>query len=235
MTCAEYAAFLDSLSEAERARRVPTFGGDPVLRRDSAGAWRLSDEAVEGAARRYVPPELEMRVPVFQVSWYDALAYADWLAQRTGLAYRLPSELEWEKAMRGADGRAASMGEGDASFAKLRDSRPEHPQPEPIGAFAADESPYGVRDMTGGVGDWTMTLADREPPPTLGDEGSPTADERQAIWRGGSWSTPSTMRATRMAQMLKHRTAWVGFRLALSLEEAGGSALMVGALVDERR
>ena len=35
-------------------------------------------------------------LPVIRVSWRDALDYCDWLSERTGRAYRLPSEAEWE-------------------------------------------------------------------------------------------------------------------------------------------
>jgi serine/threonine-protein kinase len=110
------------------------------------------------------------------------------------------------------------MGMGrDPSFAKLRESRPEAAQPEPVGAFPLDESPYGVRDLLGGVGDWTATFADGAPAPSLEDEGTTEADERQARWCGGAWSMVDVARA---AQRLHYRVAWVGFRVALSLDDA---------------
>ncbi len=159
VTLREYAAFLDELDPGTRERRLPRSGGLVVLQRSARG-WELASNAIEGEGRARVSGR-ELELPIHGVSWYDALAYVTWLAETTGLPYRLPTELEWDKAMRGADGRALPMGNTiDPSFAKFRESRPEASQPEPVGAFPLDASPYGVRDLAGGVGDWTATMVD---------------------------------------------------------------------------
>jgi formylglycine-generating enzyme required for sulfatase activity len=56
------------------------------------------------------PPRGEENHPVVNVSWYDAVAYCRWLAEVTGKPYCLPSEAEWEKGVRGSDGRIHPWG-----------------------------------------------------------------------------------------------------------------------------
>ena len=113
--------------------------------------------------------------PVFGVSWEDACAYLDWLSATSGEFYRLPSEAEWEKAARGVDGRFYPWGDRfDHGFCKTDESRPELPNPECVGAFSKDRSPYGVRDMAGGVRQWCADWF---------DEG-----RGLRVIRGGAWN-----------------------------------------------
>jgi eukaryotic-like serine/threonine-protein kinase len=233
VTLRDYVRFLEAGGESER--RTARVDGERALLLSADGQWRLSGGVVEGVGRQYVPAGRELDLPALGLRWWDAVAYARWLARTQGREYRLPTDPEWDKAMRGADGRPFPMGNRlDPSFAKTRDSRPGPSQPEPIGSFTLDESPYGVRDLAGGVGDWTSTSPDGMPPPSADDEGTAEADDRQMFWRGGTWSSAATAQHMRYAQAVRHFSSWIGFRLALSLDTHGSSELIVEPMRKQR-
>jgi serine/threonine-protein kinase len=121
------------------------------------GKWAPYGNLIEGDARKKFPPEEGhfWNVPVILVDWFDARAYCRWRSEREGATVRMPTEAEWEKAARGVDGRFYPWGDRfDPTFCHMRESRPYGHQPEPIGSFPTDESPYGIRDLAGGVREW---------------------------------------------------------------------------------
>jgi len=146
-----------------------------------------------------------LRLPVFGVDVRSALRYAAWRSAATGRGYRLPTELEWEKAARGVDGRTYPWGDRfDAAFCKMRESRPGLAAPEPPGAFADDVSPYGVCDLAGGVADWVVPL------------GGGTDGDALMVTRGGAWCdwrVDCRVDARRIYHA-GERSSRVGFRLA---------------------
>jgi len=232
VTLGEYCRFLDSLDEPERSNRTPrslSMDGrtSALVERVGPSEWRPEPDMIEGPGRVRIAKGRELDVPVFGLSWYDAARYARWRAASLGKPIRLPTDMEWEKAARGADGRPFPMGHGlDPSFAKLRDSRPEASQPEPVGAFPLDESPFGVRDLTGGVGDLTGTQAGADALPELEDEGRVDMDARTVVRRGGNWASFSTLpRSLRFFGPVRDRTSFVGLRLAMSVPD-GPTALL---------
>ncbi len=89
--------------------------------------------------------------PAFHVSWETAVAYCSW----AGL--RLPSELEWEYAARGADGRAFPWGDAPTpANLNATGTNDGHNYPAPVGSFPQGASPFGAQDMAGNVMEWVQ-------------------------------------------------------------------------------
>jgi formylglycine-generating enzyme required for sulfatase activity len=99
-----------------------------------------------------VPPDRELH-PVSGVTWYEALAYCQWLGEKTGRKYSLPSEAQWEKACRG--GRAASYPWGDELDPKR--SNQGCAILAPVNAYPA-QNDFGCFDLVGNIRQWTCTL-----------------------------------------------------------------------------
>ncbi|MBL8166243.1 MAG: SUMF1/EgtB/PvdO family nonheme iron enzyme [Anaerolineae bacterium] len=159
--------------------------------------------------------------PRENVSWYDAVAFCRWLSWRLGGGYaleeistwavRLPTEVEWEQAARGTDGRIYPYGnEFDASKGNTRDTGLR--QTSAVGLFHAGRSPYGVEDMSGNVWEWCLTDYD-SPAPRAEEENARSSTRR--VVRGGSWVfSRGFARAAFRVSLLPHvRLNRLGFRV----------------------
>lgn len=218
VTHAEYVAFLDALHAAGRGAlaaacvpRLPASEGSaPVYVRAASGRWALDPART--------PRPWSPRTPVVLIDWHAARAYAAWLAERTGLPWRLPTEREREKAARGADGRAWPWGDHfEPTWARCAATPGDAPYLGPVDEPVADESPYGMRGAAGNVRDW---CADRW------DDAAP--DDDRAAWRvvrGGAWnSVPAWCRAAaRFADPADRRFLTIGFRVARSWPTAASA------------
>ena len=206
VTIDEWFEFLEWLRATDPGlamRHVPrTTLGVPSWVREREGGW-VADRSLPSIA---IPADT-VRLPVFGISAESAEAYARYLSEKEGKAWRLPTEVEWEKAARGTDGRVYPWGDHfDATFCKMRDSRPGLPLAEPIGTFAWDVSPYGVCDVAGGVADWCTPDPRRTAP----------REPREVVSRGGAWCDwPIDCRlASRRRYLVTEHSARVGVRLA---------------------
>ena len=179
--------------------------------------------------------------PVTGVSWHQARTYCRWVSGR------LPTEAEWEKAARGADGRRFPWGNDPPTRERaVYGLRMNVGQPEPVGSHPSGASPFGALDMAGNVWEWTESVYDpyayRYPDtvPTCETALAAYADLRhlnrwaftgamgipdacQRVLRGGAWNYwPSGLRASnRVHHEPDGRYPVSGFRCA---DDAVGDA-----------
>jgi serine/threonine-protein kinase len=157
------------------------------------------------------------------MSWHGAVAYTRWAAARWSLPYRLPSELEREKAVVGADGRRYPWGDAfDATWACMANSHHGDASRVDVDAFPLDESPYGLRGGAGNTRDFCIDLWTFRGPALVGrrlvvrppEEGR---EDYRSV-RGGAWAAVASecRPAARFASRPAERWSTTGLRLARS-------------------
>lgn len=103
--------------------------------------------------------------PAIQIDWVGAMAFSIWNSLRSGHTWRLPGELEREKAARGVDRRLYPWGDvWDASWTCVRESHAGRAHPSVVDAYPKDVSVYGVRGLGGNTQDWCVDEFDESGP-----------------------------------------------------------------------
>lgn len=155
------------------------------------------------------------RQPVCRISWEQAVAFCDWLSEKTGERFRLPTEAEWEYSARAGSTAPLWYGRTSDDFslvANLADVKfkfgfslpgvntvslivPYRPAVEsvddhhtvsaPVGSFRPN--PWGLYDMHGNVAEWTLTTYRPYPYNAADGRDEPNTAGLKVV-RGGSWS-----------------------------------------------
>jgi formylglycine-generating enzyme required for sulfatase activity len=167
--------------------------------------------------------------PVSSVSWPDALAYCRWLdgvlrqSSETpadlsrlldaGWRVTLPTEAQWEKAARGADGRRYPWGDAVA----LNRANYGGSGTVPVGSYTCPECPFALSDMSGNVWEWTRSPY--QPYPfTESDDTDALGDDALWVMRGGSFTDAeqNVRTAVRGGGDPGARRPFMGFRLVIA-------------------
>jgi formylglycine-generating enzyme required for sulfatase activity len=219
-TFAQWLEFLESLSPAERQKRLPNaalgLNGSIHLRQLESGKWQLSiaptshpyqalaGEPIRYAHRHRLANQDWLKFPVDGISRDDMQAYIAWVNRSAPTSKaRLCSDAEWERAARGADDRifphADTLASDEANFDETYGKDPFAIGPDEVGAHPTSRSPFGTDDMAGNV--WELISA------------------KETVIRGGGFyfSRISETVSNRELTQDELRDTNVGFRLCREL------------------
>jgi formylglycine-generating enzyme required for sulfatase activity len=177
--------------------------------------------------------------PVIRVSWQRAMDYCQWLSQKTGKKFSLPTEAQWEYACRAGTDTPMYFGnvaEDFGKYANLADRqltglcKRDSPKWIPIVASANDgaiitanvgrylPNAWGLYDMHGNAAEWTRTVYRPYP---YADDGrdDPSADGAKVVRGGSFYDRPQRAgSAFRLHYEPWQRVYNVGFRVILEAE-----------------
>jgi formylglycine-generating enzyme required for sulfatase activity len=222
VTVDQFGSFLADagIAPSDVCRTMDTITGRPL---EARGSFRQPGFKVEGSH------------PAVCVSWFEAEAYAAWLRRRTGKAYRLPSEAEWEYAARAGTTTSYSFGIDEselcqyARFADLSSSfrwrggcRSGTTALGPLTVGKLRPNPWGIFDMHGNAWEWVADcwIADVRMASADGSVSIRPGSCEVGVARGGSWAAgyERARSAFRLAAPGAFRYNTVGIRVALSLD-----------------
>ena len=197
--------------------------------------------------------------PVVCVSWNDAQRYIAWLNEETGGSYRLPSESEWEYAVRAGSGSRYHFGDDESKLCDYGNVADTTKLPNghvwtnkancsddavyPVAVGSYRPNAFGLYDLHGNVLEWVEDCYHEsyEGAPTDGSAWTTGCDGEWAVVRGGAWNNgPQLLRAAnRSWNWSSTRNNALGFRLVQDLNpsdpfpEAPTQAEAPGSLVLE--
>ena len=172
------------------------------------------------------------RHPVIHVTSLEAEKFCQWLTQKEGRKYRLPTEAEWEYAARGTDDRAYPWGHelDSGACANFADANTNFPwrdanindgfaETAPVGSFPRGSSPFGIEDLSGNVFEWCLDFYEAYRGKDIVNRRGPNHGT-QRIYRGGSWrSKASSLRASaRHFNLPNYSSNDIGFRVVCEAE-----------------
>jgi len=180
------------------------------------------------------------RQPVIRLAWDRAMAFCDWLSQKTGERFTLPTEAQWEYACRAGTDTPTYCGNCDTDFGKYANladqqlnnlTRRDSPQWIPsidrindgnivtgdVGRYTPNA--WGLYDMHGNVAEWTRTAYRPYPYDTGDGRDDPRTAGTKAVRGGSFYDRPKRARSA----FRQNYPPWqqifnVGFRVVMEVE-----------------
>ena len=178
--------------------------------------WEFSSQATQWRKDHAhpKPPAFAGRdLPCTRVSWFDSVAFCNWLSTELNAVVRLPTEQEWQRAAVGDTGWSYPWGnefdENRGNFTMRLGTV------SVVGSFPDGQSPFGVMDMIGNLSEWCLT--------TWATDSTELAGYTYRVIRGCAWNagTPEYLRATDrgLGWSPRGRLNDCGFRIVLELQK----------------
>jgi formylglycine-generating enzyme required for sulfatase activity len=176
------------------------------------GQWDAC--VAEGGCGGYAPADKGWgrgERPVMSVNWRDADAYVKWLSRKTGRAYRLPTEAEWEYAARAGTTTAYWWG---AAYDAART-----PLGKTADAASDPANAFGLHHVAGNVREWVQDCyASGYSAANQSGAAITSGNCNLRVVRGGGWrDRPAEMRVANRGNAQSVRDSTVGFRVAAAL------------------
>ncbi len=186
VTIGQYVAFLNSPAMGPGSHLNGCLGQPCAATRAESESSNLSFDGTV-----YSVSDVLAKLPMTHVTWYGAQAFCE------AIGRRLPTEAEWERAARGADGRIYPWGNTwspELANTNRRDNTglPTSSGPEQVGSFPGGAGPYTQLDLAGNVAEWVSdwyqpNYYSQTDASGLNPQGPVTGTTKVA--RGGSWDT----------------------------------------------
>jgi formylglycine-generating enzyme required for sulfatase activity len=210
VTNAQYSLFMKAGGYTQR-RWWTDDGWDVRLQ-----GWAWDEDAYRPSGNAWLEPRFwqddkwnKPDYPVVGVSWYEAIAYCNWLSEATGEQIMLPTEQQWQRAAHGDTNSAYAWGD---QFDNARCNY-NTDGTTPVTHFdGKGNSPFGVVDMTGNVWEWNLT--DHE-----SGENNFNKLATKRVQRGGSWRDEHDILPRADFRGWYYPYGWIydiGFRLSIS-------------------
>jgi formylglycine-generating enzyme required for sulfatase activity len=156
----------------------------------------------------------EPNAPRETVSWFEAVAFCNWLSARTRTRIRLPTEWEWQQAATSGNPANDYPWGKDWDAARCNSTESRLNRTTPVGLYPLGATLQGTMDMAGNVREWCLNTFDNPETPE-----SVRLDDDSKNWRvlrGGSWlNLPEFLRTSlRFRYLPGSRANLIGFRLA---------------------